>query len=338
MIIGAGQLADLAVALGTALMCAVGTRAVFAFLKRRQILDRPNERSSHTLPTPRGLGLGVIPAVVAGWILLRAVHPVVPDGVFVMCAVAAALGTLSWIDDVRNLPAWPRLVAQVIAVTIGVSCFGPPELIPASWMPVVASRVVCGVLWLGLINQINFTDGIDGHLGAMIACFGFGLFGVSLFAPELQGCGALGLVLGAAALGFLPLNWSPAKAFMGDVGSVPLGFLLGWLLLRTASLGFWAPVIILPLFYFVDTAITYGGRVARRERFWRPHRLYLYQRAARARTHGQIVLAVIGCNLALLPIALAGTLGRWWAFGLAFVPVALTYAYLERGAAPSRAG
>lgn len=322
----------LVVALACCLTTLVTTRLALAYLRRRQILDRPNERSSHTMPTPRGLGLGLIPVVIAGWAALAASTSLRAE-VWSVCVGATVLAVVAWVDDVRGLPAGPRLLIQAAAVGFGLWSVGAFP----TWLPGPVAAIIGGVLWVGLINQVNFTDGIDGHLGAMGVSLGIGLFAVGLLAPAVEPIGGLALVVAGACAGFLPLNWHKAKAFMGDVGSVPLGFLIGWLLLRTLTTEAWPVAISLLLFYYVDTAITYGGRLARRERFWEPHKLYLYQRCAAAgMAHSHIVATVAVCNLCLIGIAIASTMNRWLAL-TAMVPVALSYTYLSRRAKPINA-
>jgi UDP-N-acetylmuramyl pentapeptide phosphotransferase/UDP-N-acetylglucosamine-1-phosphate transferase len=327
----------MAIAAATAafIASAASTRAVLYFLKRKRILDHPNERSSHAVPTPRGLGLGVIPVIVLSWLLIGVSWPSAPHEILVVCVVAIALAGLSWVDDLRNLPAAPRLLAQVVAVLIGVAAFEQPALFPATWMPPFLGHAICALLWLGLINQVNFTDGIDGNLGAMLVSVGIGLFGVTLVSSGSIAIGALALTLAGAAAAFLQLNWSPAKAFMGDVGSVPIGYLTGWLLLRTAADIDWAPVLILPMFYFVDTAATYSGMIVRGQKFWRPHKKYLYQRASPGMSHGRIVSTIVACDVVLIALALAATGGRKWLVLIALVPVAAAYVYLSRTATPA---
>lgn len=322
----------LAVAAGVlaALVSAATASAALLFLRNRQIVDLPNERSSHARPTLRGLGLGVVPVVLVAWLAIASSWPSCPRETVVLCVAAAFLGVLSWFDDIKSLPALPRLLAQATAVGVGMAFFEPPELFPPSWMPPSLNRATCALLWIGLINQINFADGIDGSLGALLACVGVGLFGVLLVANGPSAVGALALTLAGAAGGFLRLNWSPAKAFMGDVGSVPTGYLLGWLLLRVASYGQWAPALILPLFYFLDTAVTYSTMIVRRERFWNPHRKYVYQRAALRMSHARVVWTVMGCNAILLALGLAAAAGHRWLVVPALLIAIAVYVYLAR--------
>jgi UDP-N-acetylmuramyl pentapeptide phosphotransferase/UDP-N-acetylglucosamine-1-phosphate transferase len=313
---------------------AVGSALALRFLRWRQIVDRPNERSSHSLPTPRGLGLAVVPLVLASWLGIAAIGTSTPREVLWVCAGALALAVLSWVDDVRRLSVAPRLLTQIIVVVVGVLLFEGPLLVPIAWVPAALQKAAMVVLWLGLINQVNFTDGIDGHLGTSLASVFGGLFVVTLLAKTSSVMGAFSLAIAGAAAGFLLYNWAPAKGFMGDVGSVPLGYLTGWLLLREASYGLWAPVVILPLFYFADTAVTYGRLIAGGTKFWRPHRTYLYQRAARTMGHARVVSTVALCNAVLLGCAVLAVSGATWPAMLgALATVAITYGYLAHGVA-----
>jgi UDP-N-acetylmuramyl pentapeptide phosphotransferase/UDP-N-acetylglucosamine-1-phosphate transferase len=322
---------DVAVALVVLIGSLAGSSAALRFLGRRQILDRPNERSSHSKPTLRGLGLAVVPSVLAGWLGASVLLPDAPVELRPVCAAALCLAVVSWLDDIKRLPVAPRLVAQIVAVVAGVYLLEPPPVFGALGVSPLADRCLTGLLWLGLINQVNFTDGIDGHLGTMLVSSGIGLFLVLLVAHSSPLLGALSLTLAAGAAGFLWWNWHPAKGFLGDVGSVPLGYLVGWLLLRAASIGLWAPVVILPLFYFADTAVTYSRRILRGQAFWRPHREYLYQRAATRMRHSDVVKAILPCNACLIVLAATSARGASWpCLGASVAVVALTYAYLAR--------
>lgn len=331
----------LQVAIGAAIVASIASAlascVALAYLRRRQVLDRPNERSSHVVPTPRGLGIAVIPVVLTAWLIVGRLLPAPPGELLWVCAGAAALATLSWIDDVRGMPIGPRLLAQFLAVSFGMWAFDGPLVFHQHWLPPLADRCIAGFLWVGLINHVNFADGIDGHLGTKVTCVGIGLFLVAIGGSvAFVSTASLALMLSGACLGFLTLNWHPARGFMGDVGSVPIGFLLGWLLLRTISYGHCAPALILPLFYFTDTAITYARRVPRVRKFWLPHREYLYQRATVRFSHSKIVGAVLACNVALVVLALlAARKFEWGALLAAALPVAATRVYLARGSAKS---
>ncbi|MEK7244665.1 MAG: glycosyl transferase, partial [Pseudomonadota bacterium] len=179
--------------------------------------------------------------------------------------------------------------------------------------------------------------GIDGIAGTETALVGFGAAVVAALTGAAGGLSLIGVSLVAAATGFLWWNWPPAKIFLGDVGSIPLGFLLGWLLLLLAQQGEWAAALILPLYYLADATLTLIRRVLRRERFWQAHRQHFYQRAARGRMdHAGVTLAVLAAGIVLVLSAAAAALG-WtpWALAAAGLVVAALMLRLSRAGATS---
>jgi len=315
----------LVAALAAAILSAVLTGRALGYLKRRRLLDHPNERSSHTSPTPRGGGLGMVPAVLLVWAAL-------PGNAWAGIAGALVLMLASWIDDRRNLPPLPRLVAH--AAVVGGALFALPDgLVFGGRLPLWADHALAGLGWLWFVNLFNFMDGIDGISGVETASLGVGIAVVAALA------GASGLVppaaaLAGAAVGFLVWNWHPAKVFLGDVGSVPLGFLLGGLLIRLALAGQLAAALILPLYHVADATITIGRRALKGEKVWQPHRQHFYQRAVQGgRRHDQVALAVLAGNLALIAAAAVAAGGRpaeGWL--MAVVAVALLLGLLARWA------
>jgi UDP-N-acetylmuramyl pentapeptide phosphotransferase/UDP-N-acetylglucosamine-1-phosphate transferase len=263
---------------------------VLRWLTEKEILDRPNERSSHSLPTPRGGGLAVTPLVLFAW----AFFPL--PGQWVVMAGAAALLLLSWRDDRASLPAGTRLALQAIAVAAGT--VGLPPLFHGA-LPLWADQVLAGFLWLWFVNLFNFMDGIDGITGVETIGIAAGLLALG-FAP------AQNAVLIGASLGFLAWNWHPARIFLGDSGSVPLGYLLGWLLLSLAGSGQWAAALILPAYYLADATITLLKRASRGEKIWQAHRQHYYQQAVQGgASHAAVARLILGANLLLIGAA-------WW--------------------------
>jgi UDP-N-acetylmuramyl pentapeptide phosphotransferase/UDP-N-acetylglucosamine-1-phosphate transferase len=267
------------------------------WLAARALLDRPVERSSHRVPVPRGGGLVLVPALIAGWLLIWA-RGGAPQGTLAIAAAAAVLAIVSWRDDVGGLPVPLRLGVHAAAVLAGLA-FLPPTF--AGALPFWLDRVVAGLLWLWFVELYNFMDGIDGIAGVETVMLGAGI------ALVLAGGGdaALALAAAAAAAGFVWWNWHPARIFLGDVGSVPLGYLLGWLLLRMAAQGLWAAALILPLYYLADATITLGLRLARRAPVWQAHREHFYQRAVRSDgNHAAVVRIIAMGDGALVLLAL----------------------------------
>jgi UDP-N-acetylmuramyl pentapeptide phosphotransferase/UDP-N-acetylglucosamine-1-phosphate transferase len=279
------------------------TGRVVRFLRRRAVLDHPNDRSSHVQPTPRGGGIAVIAILVITWGHFGVLVPAVAPQLFTVLALAVALGAVSWLDDLRGLNPFLRLAIQAVAVVVGLWTM-PGDPIFQGLLPTWAEQTILALCWLWFINLFNFMDGIDGIAGAETAAIGFGIALVAIIATLGPDLALYGVTLAAAALGFLRWNWQPAQIFLGDVGSVPIGFLIGWLLLTLAAEGAWIPALILPLYYLADATITLVKRLLRREKPWQAHRSHFYQRAAGAPgTHAPVVRRINATNFALVVLA-----------------------------------
>jgi UDP-N-acetylmuramyl pentapeptide phosphotransferase/UDP-N-acetylglucosamine-1-phosphate transferase len=314
------------------------TGIVQVWLRQRAILDHPVDRSSHSVPVPRGGGLALIPALVVAWLGLAAAG-IAPAGTPVIALGAAALALLSWYDDLHSLPAGLRLLAHFAAAALGVATLADAGLVFQGALPVFFDRAGAVLLWVWFVNLYNFMDGIDGITGGESVAIGIGVAAaLTLTGQAASGAAALALCVAAGALGFLRWNWPPARIFLGDIGSVPLGYLLGWLLLFLAAKGLWAPALILPLYYLADASFTLLKRILRGERFWLPHRQHFYQRAvAPGSDHAGVLRLVLGGNLLLLLLALLAIVAPIPALILAAVVTAAMLALLERRAAAHQA-
>jgi UDP-N-acetylmuramyl pentapeptide phosphotransferase/UDP-N-acetylglucosamine-1-phosphate transferase len=315
----------MAVALATGLLTCLTTRLLIPILAHREILDCPNERSSHQVPTPRGGGIAVIGATLLAWAVFARTESM-PSGVFGIVLGAVLLAAVSWFDDLRGLSPLVRLLAQAAAVAIGIVVLpGPRDLFYLA---------AIGFVWIWWINLFNFMDGIDGLAGTEAAAIGAGLLlfaGVGAGAdPALR---TLAAAVTGAAIGFLVWNWSPARIFLGDIGSVPLGYVLGFLLLDLAVRGRWTIAVILPLYFLADATITLVRRLLRGERVWQAHREHFYQHAVRRGLgHAAVVKRVIAADLVLIGCGWAAENG-WSATALAAsaATVAILLTALARG-------
>jgi len=271
-------------------------------------LARPNARSSHYQPTPQGGGIAVVVATfvvawgaVALWPSFAQNHG---EQFLTLTAAAIFLALVGAIDDLRTLPAALRLALQFIAVGAVIAAL-PSELRILPVLPWWMERacLVLGGVWL--VNLVNFMDGIDWITVAEVvpvtgAIVLLGLSGGIGPLPSLVAAALLG-----ASLGFAPFNRPVAKLFLGDVGSLPIGLLLGWLLLQLAGNGHLAAALILPLYYLADATITLARRVAKGEPFWQAHRTHFYQRATdNGFTVPEIVARIFLVNLGLGALAL----------------------------------
>jgi UDP-N-acetylmuramyl pentapeptide phosphotransferase/UDP-N-acetylglucosamine-1-phosphate transferase len=300
------------------------------WLERRAILDHPIERSVHEIAVPRGGGIALVPAVLFAWIML-ALAGLAPANTIAIVALAAALGLVSWYDDLGGIDFGWRLAAHLVAAAIGVALLPGPLPVFQGLLPPLADRVATVALWAWFTNLYNFMDGIDGITALETIAIGIGVVAVTRLVGIDVGTALPALTLAAGALGFLRWNWPRASIFLGDVGSVPLGFATGWLLLLLAGRGEWAAALILPLYYLADSTVTLLRRIGRGERFWQAHRSHFYQRAlAPDNDHRAVLILIIGGNVALLLLALAATAWPWPALGVAVLAVLSLLAQLAR--------
>ncbi|MBN07701.1 MAG: UDP-N-acetylmuramyl pentapeptide phosphotransferase [Rhodospirillaceae bacterium] len=302
-----GFLVLTAVFLGVALVTVLVTWGIIGLLRRWRILDLPNKRSSHDIPTPRGGGLAVIPVVLVCWVALSLLPITESDNILTLSVAGGALvlAFVSWIDDLKGVSSVIRLIIQYLVVIVILALPSNSQLTFQGLAPFWLDKILTAVIWVWFINLFNFMDGIDGIASVETLSIGIG---ITLLAETVE-WHSLGqyqaLVLAGAAVGFLWWNWSPAKVFFGDVGSVPLGFLLGWLLLNLAGHGFWVPAIILPLYYLVDASLTLFERLARGEKIWEAHRSHYYQQAVqKGLSHAHVSRSILTGNVALVGLSI----------------------------------
>ena len=293
-----------AVALGAALACA-GLIVVLRPLLVRYALARPNARSSHVTPTPQGGGIVVLAAalgVVALALGLGDVAPGFTAAFAWLAASAVALAVVGAVDDIRPLPALPRLLLQFACVAAVVLIVGGSARILPEAVPLWLERVLAILAGVWFVNLVNFMDGLDWITAAeMVPITAFvGVLGLLGLVPAEAGLVALALC--GAFLGFAPFNKPVARLFLGDVGSLPIGLLVAWMLYEIAAAGAFAAALLLPLYYLADATITLVRRLLRGERVWEAHRSHFYQRAT---TNGFPVGAVVG-HVFGLNVALAG--------------------------------
>jgi UDP-N-acetylmuramyl pentapeptide phosphotransferase/UDP-N-acetylglucosamine-1-phosphate transferase len=290
-----------AIVAAAGLIACLGTRALIPLLRRAGVLDRPNARSSHAAPIPRGGGIAPVGAIVLAWLALIVAGAAAPL-VLVILVGAALLAAISWIDDLRGLSPATRLLAQLVAVGLGLVAVMPAGPVFQGWLVPGFDAAAAALVWLWFVNLFNFMDGIDGLAGSEAAAIAVGLVLFALFgAGRDPGLAALAGTAAAAAGGFLVWNWAPARIFLGDVGSVPMGYLLGFLLLDVAARGGWKIALILPLYFLADATLTLLRRLARGEPVWQAHRQHFYQRAVqRGLGHAAVVRRVIAADLILI--------------------------------------
>lgn len=258
----------MALAFGLAFVIAIA--AVWALASPRLaglVLDVPNERSLHSRPVPRTGGIGLMLSAAIVWLLLGG------GGLWTIAALAGALAAVFLIDDVGGLPVRVRFAVQALAAGLFVHATGP-------YSAILAVLLIFGIVWS--TNLYNFMDGANGMAGGM-ALFGFGTYALGAWIGGADDIALLSAIIAGAAAGFLVWNFDPARIFLGDAGSIPLGFLAaalgvtGW---SRAAWPFWFPLLVFSPFV-ADACATLAKRAMRDEKLSQAHRSHYYQRLVR---------------------------------------------------------
>jgi UDP-N-acetylmuramyl pentapeptide phosphotransferase/UDP-N-acetylglucosamine-1-phosphate transferase len=282
---------------------------------RRHALAKPNARSSHVEPTPQGGGIAVV--VATAIVALAAVTLTSPPAERVQLAwvlgAAALIAAVGAIDDMRAMPVLPRLLLQVLAVAVVIAAL-PAELRVVPPLPWWLERALLALAALWFVNLVNFMDGIDWMTVAETVPIAGGLVAAGWLGALPSAGMVAALALLGAMLGFAPFNRPVARLFLGDVGSLPIGLVLAWLLILLAGSGHVAAALLLPLYYLADATLTLARRLLAGERVWQAHRTHFYQRA----TDGgfsviEIVARVFVANIVLAALALVTVMisARW---------------------------
>jgi UDP-N-acetylmuramyl pentapeptide phosphotransferase/UDP-N-acetylglucosamine-1-phosphate transferase len=288
-----------------ALLCAL-LIVVLRPLLERYALARPNARSSHKTPTPQGGGIAVVASTIATVCIARyfsAAADLAAGPLVIVFAAAILIACIGAADDIRSIAVVPRLLLQALAVGLVISAL-PDELRVLPFVPWWLERVLLLVGGLWFVNLVNFMDGLDWMtvvetvpITATLAVMG--ALGV------LPATGTIvALALCGATIGFAYFNRPVARLFLGDVGSLPIGLMVGWLLLLLAAGGHLAAAIVLPLYYLADATVTLLNRLARGEPIWQAHRSHFYQLATDSGfSVSEVVAYVFVLNVVLAMLA-----------------------------------
>ena len=300
------------VALSVVFVCSALASAVLIWLLqplwRRYALAKPNARSSHKVPTPQSGGIVVITVTVAIVALATAFMPGMAADTWRLAVVltgVVALAVVGAVDDLHVLEAVPRLLLQTAAVALVIAAL-PPDLRIIHALPWWVERAIILVGGVWFVNLVNFMDGVDWMTVAEVfpVTAGLALFGLMGALP--QDATLVAFAVCGAIIGFAPFNRPVARLFLGDVGSLPLGLLLGWLLTLLAGGGHLAAALLLPLYYLADATITLLRRLATGEPVMQAHRTHFYQRAMDGGfSVYQIVGRVFVVNIIILGLAAA---------------------------------
>src|SRR5215218_3748739 len=278
-----------------------------------KLLDIPNERSSHSRPTPRGGGLAIAVTAVGGIVVAALLGWIDWNLALALSGGSVMIATVGWVDDHRSLPALTRFAVQFISAGWAMYWLGGLPSLSVGSSSVTLGLLgtmlgIVGIVWA--INLYNFVDGIDGLAAGEAVTTGI-IGGLILLAMGHEGLAMVSLLIAAASGGFMPLNWAPAKLFMGDVGSGMLGYLFAVLAIASENSGavpllIW--VLLLGAFVF-DATVTLCRRIAHGERWYHAHHSHAYQRMVQAgRSHAQVSATILIINLALAVLAIVAWL------------------------------
>jgi len=295
-------------------------------LLQRYALARPNLRSSHTMPTPQGGGIAVIGATIGltGIVVLTSslFEPDVAARLWQVFAATALIAVVGAVDDIRTIAIAPRLLLQTIAVAAVIAAL-PGDLHVLPMLPSWVERLLLLLAGVWFVNLANFMDGIDWMTVAEVVPVTGGLALIGLLGALPTPATIVALALCGAMLGFAPFNRPVARLFLGDVGSLPIGLLLLWLLMLTAGSGHFAAALILPLYYLADSTLTLLRRLISREPYWQAHRSHFYQWATdRGFSVSQVIAHVAAVNFALVILALLTVLVSGLATAIAALLIA----------------
>jgi len=308
-------------------LSACGTRVLWRYATSRGLYDRPNDRSSHTVLTPRLGGIAVAVATLVGWtgVTASADTAVAPAMHIALGGAVAALVGL--VDDLRDVSPPVKLAGEILAASV-------PLLL---WYPALTfvAQLIVAVWLLSYLNFFNFMDGSDGLAGgvAVLTALGLWVLAIEVRAESAQW---MALVTAAAAAGFLVFNFPPASMFMGDTGSLFLGYTLGVLAVAVwlAGASIVSTGLILSPFIF-DAGFTLAVRVSNREAIWRAHRSHLYQRLLRSGASHLRVAALYWC-WSFVSIVLgyawshSSIQARPWLALLSLIPGSVLFVYVRR--------
>ncbi len=308
------------------------TGLIRRYTMRRNILDIPNDRSSHLIPTPRGGGASFVVITIWAAFILYGMGDVPRELAASFTGGGALVALVGWLDDKGGLRRRYRFAAHLLAAAWALSLLPCPTAIPyISYLPqiggVATAFFFLALVWM--INSYNFMDGIDGLAGwqGVTVCF---VGGCLFLAPP-----ALALLTAAAVLGFLFFNWTKARIFLGDVGSGFLGFVIGvfWLASAETPAGFWGWPVLMAVF-FIDATFTLILRIYRGENWRDSHRSHAYQVMAQRYGHTRVTLAVIVINIAWLTpwAAVIVAYPAWaaWAAVGAYAPLVCLWIAIKR--------
>ncbi len=285
------------------------TIAIRAYALKKKVLDIANERSMHTVPTPRGGGAAIVLAVLTGMAITVKLGMLGQNTALAFSLGGGMIAGIGWLDDHGHIDAKKRALVHALASGTALYFLGGINSLNFGFF-VLSVPILCNAIALFImvwvINLYNFMDGIDGLSGGEAVVVG--TLGAAIFLHSTQsGVLLVSLIVASSALGFLIMNWPPAKIFMGDVGSGFLGYMFAVLIAASATNGsasFWVWIVLLAVF-IVDTTFSLIKRIRHGLKFTEPHNTHGFQKASkRLGKHLPVTISILGIDILwLAPLA-----------------------------------
>lgn len=283
------------------------TKNLIFLLKQYGMIDFPDARRSHTTVTPRGGGLAFVIIFALLFPLFEYYSSKEINNSVEILQIFLPIAIVSFWDDIFHVQIPIRLIVHILCSVLAVMWLIHPTLILQSQLPIYLDLMIGAFALLAFLNIYNFLDGIDGltasetiYLSITILTLCFLNYGII---PKAKIVIAICVITLGWAFGFLYFNWQPAKIFIGDVGSVSIGFLLGFCLLTVAATNteLFLACIIAPLYYIADGGLTILIRMLKGEKIWEPHLQHFFHKSvSKGRSHKQVVKGIMKCNFWLM--------------------------------------
>lgn len=293
-------------------------KPLITYLNKKNILDVPQKRSNHRRPTPKGAGLIIIPTIIVSIVFFIKLDLIKSDPWLILSLLTIVFFITSIIDDILNLPSSPRLLIHSLCVLIAITSL---ENDIVDFVSGYNSQLKLGInnesltlifkcflflYWLWLVNLFNFMDGMDGITASQTFTFSAGIVLLSIYGSLPSQYSYIGLIIFSSFVGFLFWNMPPAKIFLGDSGSIPLGFLISSIIIiNLINQQNFVPSIILILYYFLDSTLTLIIRIIKRKNVFEAHSEHFYQKKIRSgNNHLKVLKKINIVNISLLIFSL----------------------------------
>jgi UDP-N-acetylmuramyl pentapeptide phosphotransferase/UDP-N-acetylglucosamine-1-phosphate transferase len=307
------------------------TRVLISYLSSLGVVDVPSMRRSHDKVTPRGGGLAIVIVVTIAFSMFEYLTTNAFAASTKIIPLLFIISAVSFWDDLKPISAIIRLIVHLICASFAVFFFLSPTLSLIHHLPLYITFAIAVIALSGFINIYNFMDGIDG-----ISCMESIHLSVTMLLlcrlqPEaivnLYFITILSTIIFGCCCGFLIFNWHPAKIFLGDIGSISLGFLTGLclLLLSSSNIHLFIACFIAALYYITDGGLTILIRLVNKEKIWQPHLKHFFQKAVQnGKTHKQVVSSIAVCNIFLMLLSVTSLFYPVMSIMLALAVISLT--------------